>query len=98
MRDFWHCPVCRGNYDHGEPCDCQKRKPVTYCFMCHMPLFPEDALHEQDSAHEIDGHVFCEDCVDKYVRKNCFKVLPFVTVPNDYGTHEELYGREIYER
>lgn len=21
-RDYWHCPKCKGNYDHGEKCDC----------------------------------------------------------------------------
>ncbi len=26
MRDFWHCPVCKGNFDHGEPCDCEKKE------------------------------------------------------------------------
>jgi|GEM_PF-1301805 hypothetical protein len=44
--DSWHCKVCNGNFDHGEPCDCNKR-------------------------------------------------LPFVTVPNDYGTHTELYREEL---
>lgn len=22
MRDYWYCPDCKGNFDHGEPCDC----------------------------------------------------------------------------
>lgn len=21
--DHWHCPVCKGNYDHGEKCECE---------------------------------------------------------------------------
>lgn len=25
-RDYWHCPRCRGNYDHGEKCDCKSNK------------------------------------------------------------------------
>jgi hypothetical protein len=26
-RDYWHCPVCNGNFDHGEKCDCYPKKP-----------------------------------------------------------------------
>jgi len=26
-RDYWHCNKCDGNFDHGEPCDCQKKTP-----------------------------------------------------------------------
>ncbi|MDF2908305.1 MAG: hypothetical protein K0R34_3626 [Herbinix sp.] len=25
--DYWHCPVCNGNFDHGEPCDCEEGLP-----------------------------------------------------------------------
>jgi hypothetical protein len=89
---YYHiCPDCGAALDPDERCDCQDRKPAAYCFMCSRPLYPEDSSHDQDPAYEIDGHVLCEDCVDKYVRDNCRKVLPFVTVPNDYGTHKELY-------
>lgn len=93
MAYYWTCPECGSNLDFGEKCDCNERKPVAKCFTCGIPMLPEDNLHDQDPAYEIDGHVLCEDCVDKYVRKNCFKTLPFVTVPNDYGTHKELYPR-----
>lgn len=24
--DYWHCPVCKGNFDHGEKCDCRKEE------------------------------------------------------------------------
>lgn len=24
-RDYWHCPICNGNYDHGKPCDCESK-------------------------------------------------------------------------
>lgn len=91
MRDYWICPHCRAALDHGERCDCKQRKPVTYCFTCARPMYPEDPTHNQDEAYEIDGHILCDDCVDKYVRDNCKKELPFVTVPNDYGTHKNLY-------
>ena len=75
MAYYWTCPLCGANLDPGEQCDCKKRKPKTHCFTCGMPLFPEDSLHDQDPAYEIDGHVICENCIDKYVRRNCFKVL-----------------------
>jgi len=75
MAYYWTCPLCGANLDPGEQCDCKKRKPKTHCFTCGMPLFPENALYDQDPAYEIDGHILCEDCVDKYVRCNCFKVL-----------------------
>lgn len=89
---YYHiCPDCGAALDPGERCDCHDRRPAAYCFMCAIPLYPEDGSHNQDPAYEIDGHVLCEDCVDKYVEKNCRKVLPFVTVPNDYGMHRNLY-------
>lgn len=25
-RDYWHCPDCNGNYDHGEKCDCDNNE------------------------------------------------------------------------
>lgn len=25
-RDYWHCHKCNGNFDHGEPCDCESNK------------------------------------------------------------------------
>lgn len=25
MRDYWYCPRCKGNYDHGEKCDCTNK-------------------------------------------------------------------------
>lgn len=28
--DYWHCPVCNGNFDHGEPCDCEKREDTDH--------------------------------------------------------------------
>ena len=34
--DYWYCPVCKGNFDHGEPCDCQLN-------------FEEDTDHENDT-------------------------------------------------
>lgn len=70
MKDFWHCAVCKGNYDHGEKCDCQKQKPVTYCFTCGAPLIPDDLKRNPDIAYEMGGHILCKDCVDKYVGKN----------------------------
>ena len=24
-KDYWHCPTCNGNFDHGEPCDCKEK-------------------------------------------------------------------------
>ena len=54
------------------------------CFMCAIPLYPEDTLNDQDEAYEIDGHVLCEKCVGKYVTDNCKKKLPFEDVPEDY--------------
>jgi hypothetical protein len=47
MREYWHCPVCNGNFDNGELCDCGKEE------------------------------------------------LPFITVPNDYGTHQDIYKEEV---
>ena len=26
-KQYWHCDVCRGNFDHGESCDCKKHEP-----------------------------------------------------------------------
>lgn len=26
-RDYWHCPTCGGNFDHGEKCDCHVEEP-----------------------------------------------------------------------
>lgn len=26
MRDYWYCPRCDGNFDHGESCDCGKEE------------------------------------------------------------------------
>ena len=26
-KQFWHCDICGGNFDHGEPCDCKKKEP-----------------------------------------------------------------------
>lgn len=75
MRDYWICPRCNAALDHGERCDCQDRFPAGHCFMCNRPLYPEDATHDADLVYEIDGHSFCEDCVDKYVKDNCRKVL-----------------------
>lgn len=78
MRDYWICPICSTALDHGEKCDCRDRNPVAYCFTCSRPLFAEDALHDADPAYDIDGHVICEECVDKYVKENCKAELPFV--------------------
>lgn len=25
MRDYWHCPTCKGNYDYGEKCECTNK-------------------------------------------------------------------------
>ena len=25
-RDYWYCPICKGNFDHGEKCDCGMNK------------------------------------------------------------------------
>lgn len=61
------------------------------CFMCAIPLYPEDALNDQDEAYEIDGHVLCENCVVKYVKDNFKLKLPFEDVPDDYGTHKLCY-------
>ena len=73
---YYHiCPDCGAALDPDERCDCQDRKPAAYCFMCSRPLYPEDALHDADPAFEIDGHVLCEDCVDKYVRDKCQLIL-----------------------
>ena len=27
--DYWYCPICDGNFDHGEPCDCENNEEVT---------------------------------------------------------------------
>lgn len=63
--DFWYCPICRGNYDHGEKCDCQMNE--------------EDKFYEND-AEKIEH-----------------PELPFVIVPEDCGTHTELYIKGEYE-
>lgn len=95
---YYHtCPDCGANLDPGERCSCKDRKPAAYCFTCSRPLYPEDTTHEADSAYWIDEHVLCEDCVDKYVRDNCRKELPFVTVPQDNGNYPELYFKEEIE-
>lgn len=26
-KQYWHCPECKGNFDHGESCDCKKHEP-----------------------------------------------------------------------
>ncbi len=26
MSNYWYCPVCKGNYDNGEQCDCQQNE------------------------------------------------------------------------
>jgi hypothetical protein len=26
-KQYWHCNVCGGNFDHGESCDCKKHEP-----------------------------------------------------------------------
>lgn len=26
-KQYWHCPECKGNFDHGESCDCKKLEP-----------------------------------------------------------------------
>ena len=40
------------------------------CFMCGIPLYTETAMTDQSDAYEIDGHLLCEDCVNKYVKDN----------------------------
>jgi len=25
-KQYWHCNVCGGNFDHGESCDCKKKE------------------------------------------------------------------------
>lgn len=94
MRDYWICPNCRCALDNGERCDCKDRTPIAHCFTCSIPLFPADTNHYADQIYEIQGHYLCEDCVDKFVRQNCKAEPPFVTVPNDYGTHKDLYYKE----
>lgn len=46
MRDYWHCSICKGNFDHGEPCDCENK-------------YKEDLVYEDDikkNAHrELQG-------------------------------------------
>jgi len=43
---YYHiCPDCGAALDPDERCDCQDRKPAAYCFMCAMPLYPEDGSH-----------------------------------------------------
>lgn len=27
-KPYWHCPVCNGNFDHGERCDCETEKKL----------------------------------------------------------------------
>lgn len=75
MSYYWTCPDCGNNLDSGERCDCKDRKPAGCCFTCSRPLYPEDATHDADPVFEIEGHELCEDCVDKYVWRNCLKVL-----------------------
>ena len=61
------------------------------CFMCGIPLYTETAMTDQSDAYEIDGHILCDDCVDKYVKDNFKKKLVFENVPDDYGNHEDCY-------
>ena len=51
-RDYWVCPDCGAALDPDEKCNCHDRRPAAYCFMCAMPLYPEDALYDQDPAYE----------------------------------------------
>lgn len=43
--------------------------------MCGRFLNGESESLDQDDAYEVEGHILCEDCVDKYVRDNCYKKL-----------------------
>ena len=66
------------------------------CYICDRFIRGESELLDQEDAYEIDGNILCEDCVDEYVKKNCYKKLkdeelPFQEVSNDYGTHKECY-------
>jgi len=45
--DYWHCPICNGNFDHGEPCDCEEGLPfVTVPNDCgtYKELYREELL------------------------------------------------------
>jgi hypothetical protein len=43
--DYWHCPICNGNFDHGEPCDCEEGLPfvtVPDDYGAHKKLYKEE--------------------------------------------------------
>jgi len=27
-KSYWHCPICKGNFDYGENCDCGDAAPI----------------------------------------------------------------------
>ncbi len=50
MRDYWHCPKCDGNFDYGEPCDCEPENllfiTVTNDYGTQKELYREERKDE----------------------------------------------------
>lgn len=53
------------------------------CCVCGRHLQPETEFLDQDEAYEIDGHVLCDDHVDKFVRDNYKLKLQNEDIPID---------------
>lgn len=45
------------------------------CDICGEKIAYESSKSYQDDCYEIDGDIICEDCIEKYVRKNFYKKL-----------------------
>lgn len=71
MEPWYVCYKCGSSLDPGERCDCEDRELAAYCTLCGQPLYAESYLCDQDEAYEINEIILCEDCVHKYVRKEC---------------------------
>ena len=45
-RDYWHCPICKGNFDHNEKCDCKNK---------YKEVLEYEDVSKKDAHRELQG-------------------------------------------